>query len=160
MPPEAAIGEGGYALPLSDEWLEKERAVLAAELPKMDIVFLSALVPSRIAPILITEDMVKAMKPGAAIVDISIDQGGNCEITPPGEVEVKHNVTLIGIKNIPGMLPESSSWMFAQNIYNLTKYLTKDGKIVLDRNDDIVKGILTTIDGEIVHQGAREAMGL
>jgi NAD(P) transhydrogenase subunit alpha len=126
----------------------------------MDIVFLSALVPSRIAPILITEDMVKAMKPGAAIVDISIDQGGNCEITPPGEVEVKHNVTLIGIKNIPGMLPESSSWMFAQNIYNLTKYLTKDGKIVLDRNDDIVKGILTTIDGEIVHQGAREAMGL
>lgn len=157
---EAAIGEGGYALPLSDEWLEKERAVLAAELPKMDIVFLSALVPSRIAPILITEDMVKAMKPGAAIVDISIDQGGNCEITPPGEVEVKHNVTLIGIKNIPGMLPESSSWMFAQNIYNLTKYLTKDGKIVLDRNDDIVKGILTTIDGEIVHQGAREAMGL
>ena len=160
VPPEAAIGEGGYALPLSDEWLEKERAVLAAELPKMDIVFLSALVPSRIAPILITEDMVKAMKPGAAIVDISIDQGGNCEITPPGEVEVKHNVTLIGIKNIPGMLPESSSWMFAQNIYNLTKYLTKDGKIVLDRNDDIVKGILTTIDGEIVHQGAREAMGL
>lgn len=93
-------------------------------------------------------------------MDISIDQGGNCEITPPGEVEVKHNVTLIGIKNIPGMLPESSSWMFAQNIYNLTKYLTKDGKIVLDRNDDIVKGILTTIDGEIVHQGAREAMGL
>ena len=160
VPPEAAIGEGGYALPLSDEWLEKERAVLAAELPKMDIVFLSALVPSRIAPILITEDMVKAMKPGADIVDISIDQGGNCEITPPGEVEVKHNVTLIGIKNIPGMLPESSSWMFAQNIYNLTKYLTKDGKIVLDRNDDIVKGILTTIDGEIVHQGAREAMGL
>ncbi len=160
VPPEAAIGEGGYALPLSDEWLEKERAVLAADLPKMDIVFLSALVPSRIAPILITEDMVKAMKPGAAIVDISIDQGGNCEITPPGEVEVKHNVTLIGIKNIPGMLPESSSWMFAQNIYNLTKYLTKDGKIVLDRNDDIVKGILTTIDGEIVHQGAREAMGL
>ena len=134
--------------------------MLAAELPKMDIVFLSALVPSRIAPILITEDMVKAMKPGAAIVDISIDQGGNCEITPPGEVEVKHNVTLIGIKNIPGMLPESSSWMFAQNIYNLTKYLTQDGKIVLDRNDDIVKGILTTIDGEIVHQGAREAMGL
>ena len=160
VPPEAAIGEGGYALPLSDEWLEKGRAVRAAELPKMDIVFLSALVPSRIAPILITEDMVKAMKPGAAIVDISIDQGGNCEITPPGEVEVKHNVTLIGIKNIPGMLPESSSWMFAQNIYNLTKYLTKDGKIVLDRNDDIVKGILTTIDGEIVHQGAREAMGL
>ena len=160
VPPEAAIGEGGYALPLSDEWREKERAGRAAELPKMDIVFLSALVPSRIAPILITEDMVKAMKPGAAIVDISIDQGGNCEITPPGEVEVKHNVTLIGIKNIPGMLPESSSWMFAQNIYNLTKYLTKDGKIVLDRNDDIVKGILTTIDGEIVHQGAREAMGL
>ncbi len=160
IPAEVAVGEGGYALALNREWTEKERNILAGIVPNMDIVFLSALVPSKIAPVLITEEMVKSMKPGSAIVDISIDQGGNCACTTPGETEVKHGVTVIGIKNIPGMLPESSSWMFAQNIYNLVKYLTKDGKIALDRGDDIVKGILTTIDGEVVHQGAREAMGM
>lgn len=160
VPADVAIGEGGYALALNEEWLEHERKELAKVVPDMDIIFLSALVPSKIAPVLITEEMVKTMKPGSSIVDISIDQGGNCAITPAGGVEVKHNVTCIGIKNIPGMLPASSSWMFAQNIYNLTKYLMKDGKIVLDREDEIVRGILTTIDGEIVHQGAREAMGI
>ena len=76
----------------------------------------------------------------------------------PGETAVKHQVTIEGIKNIPGMLPTSSTWMFAQNIYNLVKYLTKDGKIALDMNDEIVKGVMTTIDGKIVHQGALEAM--
>lgn len=160
IPEELAVGEGGYALALSGEWTEKERERIAGVLPTMDIVFLSALVPSKIAPILITEEMVKTMKPGSVIVDISIDQGGNCDITPPAETKVRHGVTLIGIKNIPGMIPESSSWMFAQNIYNLVKYLTKDGKIVLDRGDEIVAGILTTVDGEVVHAGAREAMGM
>ena len=98
------------------------------------------------------------MKPGSVIVDISIDQGGNCEITVPGETAVKHGVTIEGIKNIPGMLPTSSTWMFANNIYNLVKYLTKDGKIVLDTSDEIVAGTLTTIGGRLVHKGALEAM--
>lgn len=160
IPENEAVGEGGYALGLTPERILQERAKLAEILPQMDIVFLSALVPSKIAPVLITEEMVRLMKPGSAIVDVSIDQGGNCEITPPGTVERKHDVTLIGIKNIPGLIPESSSWMFAQNIYNLTKYLMKDGRIALDRGDEIVQGILTTIDGQIVHQGAREAMGI
>jgi NAD(P) transhydrogenase subunit alpha len=113
-----------------------------------------------VAPILITEDMVKSMRPGSVIVDISIDQGGNCAITTPGKTDVKHGVTIEGIKNIPGMLPTSSTWMFANNVYNLVKYLTKDGKILLDRNDEIVSSILVTINSEIVHAGAREAMGL
>ena len=73
---------------------------------------------------------------------------------------MKHGVTIIGIKNIPGMLATSSTWMFANNVYHLVNYLMKDGKIVLDRNDEIVASILTTIDGEVVHAGAREAMGL
>ena len=126
----------------------------------MDIVFCSALVPSRIAPVLLTEEMVAAMRPGSVIVDISIDQGGNCAITTPGETAVKHHVTIEGIKNIPGMLPTSSTWMFANNIYNLVKYLVKDGTIVLQRGDEIIAKTLTTIDGEIVHTGAREAMGI
>lgn len=154
-----AVGEGGYAKMLSGELLEKEREVLAEVIKDMDIVFLSALVPGKQAPILITDEMLKGMQPGSCIVDISIDQGGNCESTPPGEETVKYGVTLSGIKNIPGMLPTSSTWMFAQNVYNLVKYLIKDDAVVLDRNDEIVIGSLTTIDGQVVHSGALEAMG-
>lgn len=158
--PKDAIGEGGYALALSEENLKKEREVLRKVVPDMDIIFCSALVPGETAPMLIDEEMVKSMRPGSVIVDISIDQGGNCEITPPGTIEVKHHVTCVGIKNIPGLLPTSATWMFAQNIANLVKYLYKDGKIELDRDDEVVAKSLTTFDGEIVHKGARKAMGL
>lgn len=160
VPEEAGVGEGGYARALSPELLEQERKVLAEKLPEMDLVFLSALIPGKLAPILVTEDMVKAMKPGAVIVDISIDQGGNCQLTPPGEIILKHHVHLVGIKNIPGLLPESATTMFAMNVYNLVHYLLEDGSFHLEREDDIIKGILTTMDGRIVHQGAREAMKL
>lgn len=158
VPAEVAVGEGGYANALSEEWILKEREALKDTIKEMDIVFCSALVPSKLAPVLITDEMVQSMKPGSVIVDISIDQGGNCEVTVPGETAVKHQVTIEGIKNIPGMLPTSSTWMFAHNIYNLVKYLTKDGSFGLDTSDEIVQGILTTIDGKIVHKGALEAM--
>ena len=160
VPAEMAVGKGGYALSLKDEVLAKERSALKEIVPQMDIIFCGALVPGKKAPVLITEEMVASMAPGSVIVDISIDQGGNCEITEPGEVAVKHGVTLIGIKNIPGMLATSSTWMFSNNIYHLVNYLIKDGRVILDRSDEIVASILTTIDGEIVHTGAREAMGL
>ena len=160
IPEEAALGEGGYAKALSPQLLEKERAIIAPHLEKMDIVFLSALVPGKMAPVLLTREMMKNMKPGSVVVDISIDQGGNCEATVPGEVADEGRVHVVGIKNIPGMLPASSTWMFSQNMYNLVKYLVKDGKISLDRSDEIVRGILTTEGGEVVHEGAREAMGL
>ena len=146
VPSEEAIGEGGYALALSEERLAEERKVLSKHLPNMDIVFLSALVPGKVAPELITEDMVKLMQPGSVIVDISIDQGGNCVITPPGTVESKHGVTLIGIKNIP-LIPTSSTWMFSQNVYNLLSYLLRDGKLVIDLSDDIIDSALTTYQG-------------
>lgn len=158
VPAEVAVGQGGYANALSEEWIAKEREALKDTIADMDIVFCSALVPSKLAPVIITEEMVKAMRPGSVIVDISIDQGGNCAITVPGETAVKHQVTIEGIKNIPGMLPTSSTWMFAHNIYNLVKYLTKDGVFGLDTSDEIVQGILTTVDGKIVHKGALEAM--
>jgi len=160
VPEEAAVGEGGYAKALTKDLLQVEREVLAARLPEMDLVFLSALVPGKLAPVLITEEMVKTMKPGAVIVDISIDQGGNCALTPPGEIALTHNVHLVGIKNIPGLLPESATSMFALNMFNLVNYLAKDGQFNLDESDEIVQGILTTKGGQVVHQGAREAMGL
>ncbi len=160
VPEELAVGEGGYALQLSDEWLEKERAILADVIKEMDIVFCSALIPGCVAPILITEEIVKTMKRGSVIVDVSIDQGGNCELTIPGKKQVFHDVMVQGINNIPGLVPTSSTWMFSQNVYNLVSYLHKDGKLVLDMSDEIVKSILVTDNKEIVHSGTLKAMGL
>ncbi len=158
VPAELAIAEGGYANTLPDEWLVKEREVLRETVRNMDVIFCSALIPSKLAPVLITDDMVAEMREGSSIVDISIDQGGNCESTVPGEIALKHGVYVNGIKNIPGMLPVSSTWMFANNIYHMVKYYTRDGQFVLDMNDEITRGVLTTIDGKLVHKGAIEAM--
>ncbi|MCR4963062.1 MAG: NAD(P) transhydrogenase subunit alpha [Firmicutes bacterium] len=160
VPQEIAVGQGGYAAALPGEWLEKERKALAEIVPQMDIIFCSALIPGKLAPVLLTDAMVASMAPGSVIVDISIDQGGNCAATVPGERAVVHDVIIEGIKNIPGMLPTSSTWMFAHNIYNLTNYLMKDGAMALDLQDEIVKKILVTWNGEIVHEGAKETMGL
>jgi NAD(P) transhydrogenase subunit alpha len=160
VPVDMAVGSGGYAQSLSDEWLLKERESIKELVKNSDIVVLSALIPGKKAPILITEEMVKSMAPGSYIVDISIDQGGNCECTPAGKVEVVHGVTIVGTKNIPGSVPTSSTWMFSQNIFNMLAYLVKDGKITLDRNDEIIASTLTTINKEIVHAGTKEAMGL
>ncbi|MGI6767951.1 MAG: NAD(P) transhydrogenase subunit alpha [Bacilli bacterium] len=145
-------------LPIS--WLEKEREILKEYVQKADIILASALIPGKVAPIIITEEMVKSMQPGSCIVDISIDQGGNCELTVPGEKTEKYGVIIEGIKNIPGTIPNASTWMFANNIYNLLKYLIKDGEIQLDLNDEITSSILVTKDGEIIHAGTKEAMGL
>ncbi len=160
VPAELAVAEGGYANRLPADVLIQEQKALKATIQEMDIVFCSALIPGKVAPIIITEEMVKGMKKGSVIVDISIDQGGNCELTPKGGIETRYGVTLMGVKNIPGLLPTSSTWMFSNNLYNLVSYLVKDGKVVLDRTDEIVRKSLVCIDGELVHQGAREAMGL
>ncbi len=158
VPQDMAIGGGGYALALPDDVLEKERAAIRETVAKSDIIVLSALVPGKIAPVLVTEDMVKEMRSGSVIVDIAVDQGGNCAATDPGHTCVKHGVTIIGTKNIPGYVPTSSTWMFAHNIFNLVAYLVKDGKIHLDRSDEIIASSLVTIDGKLVHTGALEAM--
>ncbi len=160
VPEEAASGADGYARQLSGELLKRERELLAERTPEVDVLFLSALIPGKRAPLIVTDQMVRGMKPGSVIVDISIDQGGNCEATVPGETVVRHDVHIIGIKNIPGLLPVSSTQMFAKNVYNLVKYLVRDGALHLEKSDEIVRGILTTADGKIVHEGAREAMGL
>ncbi|MDD2550747.1 MAG: NAD(P) transhydrogenase subunit alpha [Bacteroidales bacterium] len=161
VPEEIAVSaDGKHANKLPEKWLEIERENLKETILKADIIFCSALILGKVAPILVTEEMVKEMQSGSCIVDISIDQGGNCDITTPGEVEVKHDVTIQGIKNIPGMLSTSSTIMFSKNIYNLLNFLIKDGKINLDESDEIVSSILVTKDGEIVHKGTQEAMGL
>lgn len=160
IPPEIAIGEGGYAKKLPDEWLLKEREILLGVAPQMDVLFLSALIPGKRAPILITEEIVKSMQPGSTIVDVAIDQGGNCEITEPGKIVEKHGVNIIGMLNIPGTIPTSSTWMFANNIYHYLANLVEDGQVKLDTTDEIIASSLVTRGGKLVHHGALEAMGL
>ncbi|NMA60797.1 MAG: NAD(P) transhydrogenase subunit alpha [Firmicutes bacterium] len=158
IPQELAIGEGGYAKHLSQKWLEHERKVLAEVVAQSDIVILSALVPGKEAPILITEEMVRSMKPGSMIVDISIDQGGNCALTEGGAVTEHYGVIVDGTKNIPGTMPTSSTAMFSKNVFNFVENLVQNGQIVLNMDDEIIRETLVTKGGKIVHGGTLESM--
>ncbi|HPG43952.1 MAG TPA: hypothetical protein PLJ98_09120, partial [Acholeplasmataceae bacterium] len=149
-----------HANKLNNEWLKVEKENLKDIVSKADIIFLSALVFGKRAPILIDEDMIKSMKPGSYIIDVSIDQGGNCSMTKAGEVINVGGVSVDGTKNIPGMIPTSSTWMFAQNVYNLLKYLVKDNKVQIDTKDEIVASTLVCQNEKLVHEGTLEAMGL
>ncbi len=160
IPQEIATGEGGYARALPPEWLDKERSELEGLVADADIVILSALVPGQVAPILLTEAMVASMKPGAVIVDVAIDQGGNCALTQPGDTIQVGGVTIVGTQNIPGSMPEHSTWLYANNLLAYLENLYQQGLGVIDFDDDIVASTLVTREGEIVHAGTRKAMGL
>jgi NAD(P) transhydrogenase subunit alpha len=159
-PPELVIGRGGYAKALPEEWLEKEHQALAPLVADADIIVLSALVPGEVAQTLITRKMVETMKPGSVIVDVSIDQGGNCEMTDPGKERMHNGVYICGIKNIPGSLPVHASWLYANNLYYFVENLFKNKTLEFDMTDEIVKDSLVTHQGELLHQGTRKAMGL
>ncbi len=159
VPAELAVAAGGYAKALPEEWLVREREAIAETVANADIIILSALVPGETAPLLITESMVAAMKPGSAIVDVSIDQGGNCALTTPGAETVKHGVYICGIKNIPGSVPVHASWLYANNMYHYVENLLKKGGGQFDFDDEIVKSSLITHEGKIVHQGTLKALG-
>ena len=160
VPAEVSVGKGGYAMKLPEKWLVKERQSLRESVSLADIVILTALIPGKVAPVLVTEDMVKSMKTGSVIVDVAIDQGGNCEISEAERLVTKYGVSIDGTLNIPSMLPRSSTWMFASNVYNLLGYLIKDGRVVLSMDDEIISSSLVTKDGKIIHTGTLEAMGM
>ncbi len=158
MPDELALGEGGYARSLPDEWLEKERALLAGLMPQSDVVILSALVPNEEAPVLVTEEMVAAMKPGSVIVDVAIDQGGNCALTQAGEEVQVRQVLVSGIQNIPGSMAVHATWLYAKNMLEYLKNLCKAGPGRIDWNDEIARASLVTRDGQILHAGTLKAI--
>jgi H+-translocating NAD(P) transhydrogenase subunit alpha len=160
VPVEVATGEGGYAKALSEEWLQKERDLLTPLLTEVDVVVLSALVPGEAAPVLVTEEMVNSMKPGSVIMDISIDQGGNCALTRPGEEYLHGRVLVSGLANIPGSVPVHSSWMYASSLAEYVKNLFKGGPGAMDLQDDIVRHSMVTHAGKIVHEGTLKAMNL
>ncbi len=153
---ETQEGEGGYAKEQSEEFLRKQRELIGEHVAKSDIVITTAAVPGRRAPLLVTAEMVKGMRPGSVIVDLAADTGGNVELTKAGtDVEVG-GVTIIGTRNVPSTMPLHASQLYARNVANLLLHLVKDGAIVLDFDDEITKGCCVTHDGEIVNERAKQ----
>lgn len=159
-PDEFAIGEGGYAGALPQEWLLREREAIAPFVTSADIIVASALVPGEVAPVLITDEMISSMRPGSVIVDVSVDQGGNCAATVPATETVVHGVNVLGYVNIPGSVPVHSSWLYGKNMLAFVQNLFKDGAGSPDFEDEIVRHTLVTRDRQIVHHGALHAMGM
>jgi NAD(P) transhydrogenase subunit alpha len=143
----------GYAKEMSKEYQAKQAALIAETIKKQDIVITTALIPGRKAPVLVTEDMLKTMKPGSIIVDLAAEQGGNCPLTRADQVVEAHGVILMGYTNLPSRLAVDSSSLYARNLFNFVALIVdkKTGALALDWNDDIVKGAGVTRDGQIVH---------
>jgi NAD(P) transhydrogenase subunit alpha len=153
---ETQEGEGGYAKVQSEEFLRKQRELIGEHVAKSDVVITTAAVPGRRAPLLVTAEMVKGMRPGSVIVDLAADTGGNVDLTKAGaDVEVG-GVTIIGTRNVPSTMPLHASQLYARNVANLLLHLVKDGAIVLDFDDEITKGSCVTHDGEIVNERAKQ----
>jgi NAD(P) transhydrogenase subunit alpha len=155
---ESAAAGGGYAKELSEEDRARQREILAAQVAQSDVVVTTALIGGVFAPKLITADMVRAMKPGAIVVDLAADGGGNCELSRPGETVVVGGVTLLAPLNLPASMPLHASLLFSRNLTAFLQAFTKDGAFQLDLNDDIQQGALITHAGEVRHARTREAI--
>ncbi len=155
-----AEGEGGYAKELSEEQHKKELELIAAHIADADLVITTAQIPGRQAPVLITEDMVKSMKPGSVIVDLAADSGGNCELSEAADTVVAHGVTIIGPSNLPATIPVHASQMYSKNIVTLvSEFVDKEGTVDLDFENDVVGPSTVTHSGEIVNERVKQAMG-
>ena len=148
---EEGSGTGGYAKVMSKEFIDAEMKLFAEQAREVDIIITTALIPGRPAPELITEEMVRSMKPGSVIVDLAAEQGGNCALTQPDQVVIENGVSIIGYTDFPSRLPAQSSQLYASNIVNFIDDLCpeNDGTLVLDMNDDVIRGATVTLDGEI-----------
>lgn len=150
---EIAQGVGGYARSMPASWMERQKVEVAKRVAQADIVITTALIPGKTAPVLVTEDMVKSMKPGSVIVDMAVEAGGNCPLSELGKTVIKHGITLVGEDNLPAMVATDASALYARNLLNFLNLLCdpKDGgKMNINRADDIIAGSLLCIDGEVV----------
>src|SRR5438445_1972892 len=155
---ESQLGEGGYAREQSEEFLRKQRELIGEHIAKSDVVITTAAVPGRRAPLLVTADMVKGMRPGSVIVDLAAESGGNVELTTAGKDVDVGGVTIIGTRNVPSTMPLHASQLYARNVANLLLHLVKDGAINLDFQDEITKGACVTHAGEIVSERAKQLL--
>jgi NAD(P) transhydrogenase subunit alpha len=146
-----AQGQGGYAKEQSEEFLRRQRDLMTRALAEHDVVITTAAVPGKKAPILVTEEMVAGMAPGAVLVDLAAERGGNCALTRPGVTTVIQGVTILGPVNVPSMVPYHASQMYAKNIATLFLHLAKGGSFQLDMTDEITRETLVARDGQVVH---------
>ncbi|MGA8146723.1 MAG: Re/Si-specific NAD(P)(+) transhydrogenase subunit alpha [Gallionellaceae bacterium] len=149
---DCAQGVGGYARPMPAGWLERQKAVVATRVAQADIVIATALIPGRPAPVLVTEEMVKSMKPGSVIVDLAVEAGGNCPLSELDKIVVIHDVTIVGIPNLERGMAADASAMYARNLLNFLNLLCDPkagGTLNINRDDDIIAGTLLCMNGEI-----------
>lgn len=152
---ESAEDTGGYAKEVSEDVHRRERELLHRLVRDVDAVVTTAQIPGKKAPVLISEEMVAAMKPGSVIVDLAAETGGNCELTTAGEATVHHGVTVIGLANAPSAVAHHASQMYSRNLSALLLHLVRVGTLQLDMEDEITRACCVTHAGEIVHEGAR-----
>ena len=143
---------GGYAKEMSDAYKKKQAALIADTIRKQDIVVCTAQIPGRAAPRLVSDEMIASMRPGSVIVDLAVETGGNCEGSVVGEVVVRHGVRVVGHANVPSRVAVDASQLYARNLLSFVQLVVgKDGALKVDRDDEIVKGALLSIDGAVVH---------
>ncbi len=149
---EIAQGVGGYARPMPVDWMRRQAELVHERAKAADIVITTALIPGRPAPVLLREETVRAMKPGSVVVDMAIEQGGNCPLTEKDKIVVKHGVKLVGISNLPALVAADASALYARNLLNFLALLVdpKTGELKLNREDEIIAGSLVCINGEVV----------
>ena len=148
---------GGYAKEMSPEYQAKQAALIAETIKKQDIIITTALIPGRKAPVLVSEEMIKTMKPGSVIVDLAAEAGGNTPLTKANEVIEIHGVTIMGYTNLPGRLAVDSSSLYSRNLFNFISLIVdkKTGQLAIDWNDEIIKGSALTRDGDVIHPVAK-----
>lgn len=150
---------GGYAKAQSEDFYKRQQELLAEHARTSDVVITTALVPGQRAPILLSEEAVKGMKPMSVIVDLAAEQGGNCALTEPGKTVIKYGVTIHGLLNLPSMMAPQASQLYSRNITTFLLTMIKENKLNIDPKDDLIKGTLVTQGGEIVHDIAKKAIG-
>ena len=162
LPIEAgdAQDKGGYAKVMDESFYRRQRETMLKVVAASEVVITTAAVPGKKAPILLTAEMVDAMPPGAVIVDVAAEQGGNCELTRPGETVQRGAVTILGPLNLPSTVPHHASQMHGRNVASFLALIVSGGAIKIDLEDEIVRETLVTRDGEVVHPRVREALGL
>jgi NAD(P) transhydrogenase subunit alpha len=158
--PKDAEDKGGYAKELPPEFLKKQQEIVAEHIANADVVITTALIPGKPAPKLVPAEVVQRMRPGSVIVDLAVEQGGNCPLSEAGKNVRKHGVLLIGHRNLPATLPADASMMYSRNVMALLGDIIKKGELVLDLEDEVVKGSLLTHGGKVIHPGIAGQLGL
>ena len=160
LPTESSEGAGGYAKEQSEEFLQLQRKLMTEVVARQDIIITTAAVPGAKSPILVTEDMLVAMKSGSVVVDLAAERGGNCELTKMGQTVVEHGVTIVGPENLASDVAYHASQMYGKNIQTLLELILQDGSINLDFDDEIVAGTVVVHDGEVPHPYMRKLLDL